>query len=352
MKHPVKTSSLRRAALSLAALSALFLAPRSAQATRLPMPYDTPQQKAAWEKRANQFGQLWLNRRRRKATQPMLQLLAKEPSFQLREAMVVALGRLEDPQAAKPLRALLRRVQATGVGRNGYPLRAPWRDYIAAHRIKLALGRIQARGLKGERKLNVVAASIGTTWPKLKQSAQRWRSQLKTDRMAIYRFQDDPQSSIFGEFHDVLYRMGKRGENIRALGAFDLAVQPPQEAILSAASLSDQAEIRFWLARAMPPSAVGFYPQHLVDLGPQVPAYLQQSLKVALTRAKKPSSVAGWNGVGLRAMFNAAAATGDRRFIPVLQAFQKVDDQWTRNYSGDALKRLQARTGLAGVAFP
>lgn len=352
MKHPLKTHLLQRLPVLCAALVMLLVSP-TARADRTPMPYNTPQEKAAWDKRARQFAQLWLSRRRRNATPPLLQLLAKEPSFQLREALVTALGRLENPQAAKPLRTLLVRVQASGVGRDGYPLRAPWRDYIAVHRIKLALGRIQARGLKGERKLNVIAASVGTTWPKLKLSGRQWRSQLKQDRMATYRLQEAPQNFVFTEFHDVLYRMGKRGENIRALGAFDLVLWPQQEPVLSTASTSDQAEIRFWLARAAPPSAAGFYPQHLLDLGPQVPVYLQQSLQAALPRAQKnPAALAGVNIVGLKAMFDVAAATGDRRFVPLLRKFQKVNDQWTRNFAGDALARLQAGTGLAGVAFP
>ena len=245
------------------------------------------------------------------------------------------------------------RVQASGVGRDGYPLRAPWRDHVAVHRIKLALGRIAARGLKGERRLNVIAASVGTTWPKLKLSARQWRSQLKQDRMATYKLQEAPQNFIFTEFHEVLYRMGKRGENIRALGAFDLVLWPQQEPVLSAASMSNQAEIRFWLSQAAPPSAVGFYPQHLLDLGPQVPTYLLQALRAALPKAKKnPSALAGRNIVGLKAMFDAAAGTGDRRFVPLLREFQKVNDQWTRNFAQDALARLQAGTGLAGVAFP
>lgn len=61
MKHPFKTNFLRWAPVSCAALAALLFVSPTARADRTPMPYNTPQEKAAWEKRASQFAQLWLN---------------------------------------------------------------------------------------------------------------------------------------------------------------------------------------------------------------------------------------------------------------------------------------------------
>lgn len=295
------------------------------------------------EVRAQRFGQLWLSRRKRKIAPQLIQMLADEPNLGLRRALVVALGRLEDPQAEKPLRLLLKNAQSHPAAR---------RDQVEPYQIRLALGRIKSRQLKGTAKLNAIAREVGKTWPSLQQDAQRLRVKLR-DRIGVYEAQESDDRFIIEEFYDVLYRMGKRGENIRALGAYNVVLWPQQKPLLSASALSDKQESRFWIKRATPPSSVGLYPSHLLELGPQVPNELLQAMKVALVTAQRnPSSVAGNKIVGLRSLFIAAVATGDKRFIPILRSFTAVSDSWVKHYSSGAIQRLNQGQTLASIEFP
>ena len=293
--------------------------------------------------RAQQFGQLWLARRKTQVAPQLVKMLADEPTLALRRNLVIALGRLEDPLAEKPLRQLLQRA------RNHPTLQ---RDQVEPFRIQLALGRINARNLTGRAKLDTVARSVGKNWASLQQDAKRLRVQLH-DRVGIYEAQQSHDYFIVKEFYDVLYRMGKRGENIRALGAYDLVLWPQEKPLLFASELSDKEESRFWIKRASPPGEVGLYPEHLLDLGPQVPDELLEATKTALSTAKRDvSSVQNRKIVGLRSLFIADVATGDKRFLPLLRAFADVPDNDVRFYAAHAVRRLNQGQPLSSIAFP
>lgn len=305
------------------------------RADKEPRFFRTPAQQKQENRNANRFGQLWLARRTRKIAPELLQMLAVESNTGLRVAIIKALGRLEDPQAIKPLRALGQR---------------------------LAVGRIEARRLHGRRKLDAIARSIGTTWPALQIEAKRLRLRLQ-NRMGSYQAQEDPQRFVLEEFYDILYVMGKRGENIEKLGAFDLMIwsndssntaaglRSPEQAKLFAASLSNPAEIEFWLRRSLPPSALHFSPAHLLDLGPQVPQALKKYLKIYLRQAKSnPQKFARTSSY--TDLFETVAATGDSHFVPLLKEFLSVNDRWVKISAADTISSLQKHRGLELIKFP
>ena len=238
---------------------------RPTVARRTAMPYHTPQEKKAYENRARQFGRLWLARRKKNVTPQLLQMLDKEPTPGLRQAIVIALGRIEDPQATKPLQNLLVKANAQQPGHIASPSAISLRDDIPPYQIKLALGRIRARDLKGTAKLNAVAKTVGTTWPALKQTAAQLKAKMRVPT-GIYEVKDSKQRFILEEFYDVLYRMGKHGEDIQRMGAMDLAIWSTdlqdqaasqfaqEQGKIFTASLSNQAEIDYWFQKTLPPS--------------------------------------------------------------------------------------------------
>ena len=318
-----------------------------------------PAQKQSWDKPARRFGQLWLQRRTRKVAPELIKMLAAERSPGFQEAIIIALGRLEDPKAIKPLRARL--VTLRSNSNSIFSYKGEKRE-IPVFRVQLALGRIQARQLRGRPKLDAIAKSIGTTWPALQGQARRLRSELQ-DRLKVYKAQEDPNRFVLEEFYDILYVMGKRGENIKKLGAFDLMIwsndpsnvaaglRSQEQAKLFAASLSNQAEIEFWLGRSMPPNKFRFSPAHLLDLGPQVPQSLRKHLKIYLREAKaNPRNFARTKSY--RSLFQTVAATNDSRFVPLLKEFLSVEDQWVKNFAGDAITAIQQQRGLALIKFP
>ena len=315
-------------------------------------PFNTPQERSAFIQRAQRFATLWLQRHERRVTPELLQMLEQEPTPQLRERIVIALGRIEDPSAIAPLKQLLAIASKQEAGQPKEQNSSSWRNSVSAFRVKLAIGRIEARNLKGVNKLNKIASSMGTNWAGIQSIAAGLRSKLaKPGGKSLIR--DSDQLYIVTEFFDVLYRMGKSGEDIRSMGAFKLLVWPEQDPLLSTALMSDAAELNFWLKRALPPSSKGFYPEHLLDLGPQVPNFLLEYLRIALATAKKnPKVLEGSSIIGMKALFNAAAATNDSRFIPILTEFTQVNDGWTRNFAQYALKNLRSGQGAAWVLFP
>lgn len=319
-------------------------------ADRTAMPYHTPQEKKAYEKRSREFGRLWLARRKSNITPQLLQMLNKEPTPGLRQAIVIALGRIENPQAVKPLHDLLVKANAQQPGRIKSPAMISLRDDIPPFRIKLALGRIRARDLKGTAKLNAIAKTVGTDWTGILRKAQRLRTQFKSKR-TLYQAQKSDDRQIVEEFYNVLYRMGKAGENIEKIGADKLILWPQHAPIVKWSSLSEQDEAEAWLRRATPPNQTGFAAGHLLDLGPTVPDAILRHLKNILRLAKAKPQIMKQTSA-YTSIFDAAIATDDRRFIPILQQFQQVDDRWTKTYARRAVKQLQAHEGLAAVKFP
>ena len=338
------------------------LSTRVAEGKKEGSPFLAPEELSAYNQRAQRFAKLWLQRKSKTVTPELLEMMQNEPIAAVRQAMIVALGRLENPQALPALQQLSQRLQQLPMGNDGYSQSEAARDRIALYSVQLALGRIGARNLRGEDKLNSIASKIGTTWPQLKQDAARLRALSKT-RLGIYDVIESKDRFILEEFYDVLYRMGKQGEDLSRLGASEIAIwENPKQSVgqglraqeqlkLEAASLSDAAEIEFWLNTTRPPSKAHLAPGHLLDLGPQVPVLLEKHLKSLLAEAKTQPQIMSKTSTYTR-WFRAAAATGDRRFAPIFLEFQKVDDRRTKIEASQALTQLNSKFGLAAIQFP
>lgn len=329
---------------SLLILLALFCLVWPAYADKRPVPFTTPAQQQAWNGRTQRFAQLWLQRHKKSVTKPLLKMLADEPTPYLREHIVIALGRIEDPQAVKPLESLLRKSLQSAKHLSS----TQQRQEVPTFRIQLALARIQARKLRGTKKLDAIAKSVNRDWAGIVRTAGKLRSQIK-ERMGIYEVQESEERFVVEEFVDVLYRMGKQRQNIRALDAYQLPFWPQHTAMLQASSLSDRMEVQYWLKRSWPPNSSLFDPAHLLDLGPTVVPELMKYLKATLSLARSnPQTFAKVRSY--RDAFNAAATTRNQSFAPILKSFTTVDDRWMKIYAKRALKQLQ--TGGDSVAFP
>ena len=313
-----------------------------------PKPYSTPAEKAAFDQRARRLGQLWLARRKRNVTLELVRMLQAERTAVLRERLVIALGRLEDPQALESLEQM-----RSGKEQNSFKLR------VSPFRLQLAIGRIRARNLRGKAKVNAVAKAVGMTWPKLKTTSASLRADLQTPE-AAYAIKKD-ERFILEEFYDLFYRMGKNGEDIRALGAFDLqiwgtdtnkmpeALYSYSQTLLNVASLSDAQEVKFWLSRATPPKKSPFDPSHLLDLGPTVPTELKLYLREVAAKAKtNPKIMARTRAY--QSAFEAASFTGDTSYLPLLRPFLNTNEKWTRIYAARAINSLNSGGGV--IAFP
>lgn len=319
------------------AMAALSMQPMVVSADKVPLPYNNPTQQREYLQRSRRVSVLWRSRKQRKVVQPLIAMLQAERTPHLREEIVAILGRLEDPQATPSLNALLVKIRQSNP--RGLRPAPTHRDAIPAFRVQLALGRIRARNLRGKQKLNTIAQSVGSTWPGIKQMAARLRNQLSSPKTRYEAVRSD-EYYILQEFYDVLYRMGKRNENIRQLGAYSLEVWPQREPLLVTAMMSNNEEIDFWLRRALPPSKFAFRPAHLLDLGPTVPGELMKYLRICLAKANAKPEIMR-NTSAYSSMFKAAVATGDKRFLPILREFTKVNDQWTRIDAAQAIERLQ-----------
>jgi hypothetical protein len=331
----------------------------NAFADRRPLPFSTVQEQQAFTTRAKRFAKLWLSRRQQNVVPQLLAMLSAESSPQLREHIVVALGRIEDRKVLPTLDKVYAKAKTQRAGQVTSSNQVQWRDNISLARIQLARGRIQARQMNGLAKLNRIAREVGTDWLGIQRIASRLRTQMRDSR-TLYQALKSDELIIIEEFHDVLYRMGKRGEDIRKLGAFNLqlwsngnkvpdVLHSSSQTLLSTSSMSDQQEVAFWLNRAMPPNKGGFDPGHFLDLGPtaklQLFAYMRNLLRKAQTQPETFTYTRSY-----RAALQAAAETGDQRYLPLLQQLSKTKDRWVQRYARQSLRQLGNRDSV--VAFP
>ena len=87
----------------------------------------------------------------------------------------------------------------------------------------------------------------------------------------------------------------------------------------------------------MPPQNYNFDAAHFLDLGPTAPRELHRYLQLCFSMAKANPKLVE-RSRSYRSMYNAAVASGDKTFLPLLRQFNKVDDQWIGYYAGYAAK--------------
>jgi len=310
-----------------------------------PRPYINEMDRKAWLARNQHFVKLWLVRHERDVTDEIIPFL-KEPDPNLRERAVRALGRLESAEAEAPLQAILQRQQEARQKRENLKRE----ERIPELPLKLALGRIRARDLKGKAKLDEVAKNVDlASYDQVLQLAQRFGVQIR-DKDANTRQEAILSSAmqILLEYIDLLHMMGRQGENIQALGSDRLAVVPGFQMRLKGATMPVEQEIKMILDHATSPQGGIFPESYLLGLGPRAIEMLIQRLQDIQRNPEKynlgaPQAI----GRGYDHLFLGAAMTGDPRVIPLLKQFEKYPDPNVSGYAQQA-----RRLAEMGEAFP
>ena len=280
-----------------------------------------------WINRQWRFARLWMARRERDVAKEMLPYL-KDPDEGLRTRAVRALGRLEAPLAEAPLQKMLEQVQAAA--RQKPPINPP--HPVPEVTLQLALGRIRSRGLKGQAKLEVVAKNVGLSYNEVLQLARKFHVKIKDKNAAVRQaVAASPGYEIIKEFVDVLYTMGKRGEDIQVLNTEPLAGAPVHRLLLKAATLPPEKEIEQALDYACQPGGGSYVQSYLVDLGPRATEMMIERLQHMLKHPELYRKGVPY-GSGYVDLFRAAAQTGDPRMIPLLKQFEEQFKSSRGNY--------------------
>ena len=284
--------------------------------------YD-PAKQPARKKRAWQLYNSWKARDKlgSKAVAAQIIPFLRDDYGVLRENAARMLGRLEDPVTKAPLQKLLQGMQ------NG----ATRKNYVRPEILKLALGRIEARNLRGEVKLNTIAKRVGLSWNNIAPLSRKVKADYAS-RTAGHR--------IIKEIVDILYGMGRRGEDIQPL-IQKLELYPPQKVLLQSASLPPNKRAKVmvdYLAQlnTVSPWDGDLAEIYLLDLRASAATAILQKLQ----QMKK--GTAKYGRTGPVELFQVAALLDERRAIPLIQHFQKTAKQPMSGYAQGALLRFEA----------
>lgn len=304
-----------------------------------------------WSQRGRRFGNLYLTRHESDVVSDLIPFL-QDTDENRRDHAAQILGELENARAEAPLQAKLQGAETYNERLRKQPKKMmdeesqEEENLIAPLTLKLALGRIRSRNVKGKAKLNKVAQSVDLTYDEVVQLAQMFGAQIRSEDAPVR--QAAVRSSgyrILTEFIDLLHTMGRRGEDIQALGASGLAVVPGFEMRLRGATMSLEEEIEMILDHATSPGGGTFPEYYLLSLGPRATEMLIDRLEdIARQPDKYKLGASQAIGNGYVNLFRAAAMTGDPRVIPLLRQFQKHPHAHVRSYAIQTLYLIEDGT--------
>lgn len=291
--------------------------------------------------RKRTLAHVWQSRHRQKVL-PKIESYLQDRSWPIRVSAVRALGWLEEPSSVPALRKIEQRInsgQETQVG---------------IETVKMAVGRIEARDLKGKYKLEKVAKSVGLSWQEVARLSQRVNAPASArDRYAVA---GSSAVGIVRDFVDLLYEMGKQGQDIQPF-AKQLTLLPSQQVYLNAANRTVEQEIDEILAYGLQPDRFGpitdgaeeLLKDHLVGLGePAADALIEKLQDVAEAPTKQFSNPDVQRGyVNL---FRAVANLEDKRVIPLLKILSQSRHRWLSYYAAQSLSNMEQ--GLTSPAIP
>ena len=331
----------------VAVVACISFSPCFAQRNQV-APYETPAEQQAWNERNRIMVKLYLSRYERNVTQEVLPFALErtDRNADIRTRAIIMLGRIEDGKAEAPLQKLLDQLQEkqSKIRPQDDPITPV--DAVPLFRLKLALGRIRARDLKGKEKLDAVAKSIDLTWEKVQEMGDQLKEATSATSTHHRLLMDSYQLEVVLEFFDVLRSMGRNGEDLDVLGASHLVYHPLLEPLLTSSRLTRGQEAEFWLKRSETPTTFIFNPAVVASLGNEVKPILLKHLQLELGKAKEhPDTYQGMNRLALMRMFDSASATADLQFVPVLEEFSKLNNERIANDAQNALRGLQDGSG-------
>ena len=292
-----------------------------------------PQEKKQRQERRQLLSRLWMARHERDIVPALVQSL-NDPFEPWRQSAARGLGRLEDTRGEAVLVQRLQTVESAMAKRDGDAYgRAKG---ISPLTLKLALGRIRARSLRGQAKLDALAKSIGLSWPDVVRLSQ------KVNAPKSYG-QYTPAAHILREFLDVLYQEGKRGQDIGAWSK-QLTLPPAHKILLRGASLSNTQEVKLILDYL---SRLSVAKQDSYDLLSHFISYKNGESKAVLTFLKEmpidpENTINGKDEfsryrVNCDMMFTLAASLSPAQSQPVLRRFQASHNIYMRSYAKSSI---------------
>ena len=287
--------------------------------------------------RARKLARLWDQRFTRDVSEELLPFL-DDPSLELRERAVRALGRLEKPDVLPELEKR-RDAQKAAIeaGRTDLSKR-PRNEFD----FDTAIARIKSWDLHGKEKIEFVLHNMkpGWTWEEAVKESKR----LKDPDFFIGRPHQQRQllARPVRDIVDLLYTMSKNGENIEPFRQ-QLTFSKAQNAQLDGAKLSLDQEAEHILDYTQTLDIVSqddeyVCESHFLSLGE--PARVALSKRMRLLLHTKPKFT---NANPFICMLRASAMTGDASFLPLIKEFAVKMDyvEYTAYFAEQAKDRLQ-----------
>lgn len=248
--------------------------------------------------------------------------LARHPLHSVRLPAVKLLGRLENPAALAVLQALNKSTPST----SDWLFEPEVRSLFPA--LPIAIGRIKARDLKGQEKVEAVLKEVGLTFPQLVALSAR----IAKDPYGSQKL----GSRLVAEIFDVLYYQRKNGEDISSLAA-QLSFDPGQKMLLQAPQ-DTEAEARVILDYLASSSGHGdeyLLIDYLIDMKPEaVKVAIDFAEEIDSHRQKYASPVYYFE------VLVALAKQGHPNAEPVLVRFSQNKDPELRRWAAKFLRRL------------
>ncbi len=260
-------------------------------------------------------------RRLKNSSQAVSRLLPylRHPIEELRLEAVRMLGRLEDPAAEQPLAELVAELDQAIAAKMYVTSPIP-----PAVPLRTALARIRTRQLKGVKRLEDVAQSLGITQDELVKMSQQVNGPEHSWMQGTH------QAVVVEEFVDLMVAMLKRGENISDWTKL-LTLSPVQKVMLEAAPLPLTQEIDLILdsfsnfAVRMDREGQRELTQRILEAGPPSTDVLIRRLEQmqANPQLQRQTPVQVYEF-----LFRLAAQTGDPRVPPLLKEFEANPKPW------------------------
>ncbi len=303
---------------------------------------------ARWKKLAA----LWMERDKRDVTSDIAPFLEDRDSS-VRAKAAQMLGRLDTDEAAQVLEAKWQKQETDKERRrqekaeqrarerqNGTirmeEVEAPNTD-VPELALRLALGRANGRKLRGKARLEAVAQSIDLTFEEVRRLARKINTDIGSQSPQVRQSaRYSPAFDVVMEYVALLRDMSKSGENIKVLGADDLAIGPGLKARLNGAALPPEQEAKEILDYAMQSRGSQIDESYLIQLGSRAMEVLIERLQEIEQSPRKERG--DWS---CSSMFRAAAMTEDPRVVPLLQKFSQSKDPVVRGYAINTLDDIR-----------
>lgn len=308
---------------AVARLNGLVLSPGENQ--RRPGAPRTTRQQVAYVKRHQSLSIAWATRHEKDVLPCVLPLLNESDAW-LRLRAVRILGRLESNRALSALKNMERQVSAARSGTE-----YDQRQAVPLPILRLAIGRIETKSLRGQARLDELAKCLGLKWADVKVLSEGINKKIGSS--------GGTRGMVWREILDVIYQMGKGGQDIKAFRN-QLVLVPPEKVYLDCATPGTEEPTvilsYFTSVKAVKYDSDYMLMDHYCSLGAKSRTALLAKLNEVVRRPQKYRS-----GRSYYCFFSMAARLGDRQTLPALQSLAGDHDSTLRYYANSAIQNIK-----------